>query len=419
MPVTPTPTPTLPLPDLLNPETFADGPPRDVFRALAQRRIVRAWSGRLQREFWAVGGHAEVAAMARDWRRLSSAASGTILNAERPGLASSLTDLDPPRHNALRRPVARMFAGHGIALLEPVARAAARQALADLARPDGGDLVTAIRAVPAAVIGDLLGIPEQDRERVSYLGHLVNFAEDPEYANLLAQERPIQELSAYAHELAARWLRDRKPGAPEQPALVTRLLGTPLDGDPITVQEFEAMFVLLAAAGSGTTIDALVTAFRLMHEHPEAIVQLRDALGDPKDGEASRVATEEVLRWATPVNYFARTATEPIQVGDCLIEAGDRVALYFVAANFDERVFTDPLSFDIARTPNPHLAFGLGVHACVGAPLARLEVKVVLEELSRDYEIADMGPATRRIVSHINNGYATAQATLRQHGRTA
>lgn len=196
------------------------------------------------------------------------------------------------------------------------------------------------------------------------------------------------------------------------------LLGTELDGGPITVPEFEAMFVLLIAAGNGTTIDALVTAFRLLHEHPEEAAKLRDALRRD-EAEASQVAAEEVLRWATPVNYFARTATEPIEVGDCQIESGERVALYFAAANFDNRVFPDPMSFDVTRAPNPHLAFGMGVHACVGAPLARLEVRVVLEELCRDYEIASIRPPTRRIVSHINNGYASARASLRRLGRAA
>lgn len=404
---------TLPLPDLLDPATFAGGPPREIFRALAQRRIVRTWSDRAKRGFWAVGGHAEVGAMARDWRRLSSAASGTILIADRPGVAGSLTDLDPPRHAALRKPISRMFGSRSIALLEPAARQAARQALTRLASEQGGDLVTVIRAVPAAVIGELVGVPPQDRERLSYLGHLVNFGEDPQYADVISRDRPIEELAAYAHELAARWRRDPCPG------LMASLLGTELDGGPITVPEFEAMFVLLIAAGSGTTVDALVTAFRLLHEHPGVANRLRDATRRDPGAQASRVAAEEVLRWATPVNYFARTATQPIQVGDCLIEAGDRVALYFVAANFDDRVFIDPMVFDIERTPNPHLAFGLGVHSCVGAPLARLEVRVVLEELCRDYEIADIRPSSRRIVSHINNGYANAQAALRKLGHAA
>jgi cytochrome P450 len=413
------------LPDLLDPATFADGPPREVFRELARRRVVRAWSDREQLGFWAVGGHAEVSALARDWRRLSSAASGTILNTERAVVPGALTDLDPPRHQALRKPISRMFGSRGIALLEPVARAAARRALASLAGTDGGDLVAAIRAVPAAVIGELIGLPPRDRDRLSYLGHLVNFGEDPDYAGVLGRDRPIAELAAYAHELAAQWRRHPEAGSRGlMPSLLgatldgTALDGTVLDGGPITVPEFEAMFVLLIAAGNGTTIDALVTAFRLLHEHPEAVAALHDALArdtSPEASpEASRVAAEEVLRWATPVNYFARTATEPVEIGGYLIAPGERVALYFVAANFDDRVFAAPMSFDITRTPNPHLAFGLGVHACVGAPLARLEVRVVLEELCRHYEIIGIRPPPRRIVSHINNGYASAQASLRR-----
>ncbi len=395
---------TLPLPDLLDPATYHDGPPRDQLRALARKRYVRTWSDREQIPFWAVGGHKEVSTLMRDWRRLSSHADGTILHAGRgASVPDSLTSLDPPRHSVLRRVVSRLFKPAEMQRIEATVREAARRSLAALADEGSGDFVAAARAVPAQVIGELLGVLPADRDEISYLGHLVNFVEDPSYADVIARAQPVARLTACAHDLAARERLQPTDG------IVADLLNAGTDEHPITVREFESLIVLLVAAGNGTTIDTLVSAVRLLSQHPAACAQLRQP-----GAEVWRTAVEEVLRWATPINYFARTATEPIDMGGDVIEAGDRVAFYFAAANFDERVFPGPFDFDIGRSPNPHLAFGQGPHTCVGAPLARLEVRVVLEELCRHYDIVDVEQEPLRIVSHINNGYAGIRVRLRR-----
>jgi cytochrome P450 len=394
----------LSFPDLLDPATFQDGPPREQLRALAEQRYFRAWSEKEQMHFWAIGAHREVSELVRDWRRLSSEARGTILSADRgPGVPSALTDLDPPRHSGLRRVVARLFKPAEMQRIEATVRKVARRTLSELAERGSGDFVTAARAIPAEVIGELVGIPSSDRDELSYLGHLVNFVEDPAYAEVVARAAPVANLSAYSHQLAARERRHPSNG------IVADLLATGADDHPITVSEFEAMFVLLVAAGNGTTIDALVSAVHLLGDHPRACFALKDA-----GVSAYRSAVEEVLRWATPVNYFARTATQPVPLENAVINPGERVALYFAAANFDERAFANAFDFDITRSPNPHLTFGQGVHACLGAPLARLELRVALEELCRNYEIEDVEARPRRIVSHINNGYASVHVALRR-----
>jgi cytochrome P450 len=400
----------LSFPDLLDPVTFCDGPPRTHLQALAEQRCIRTWSEKEQMRFWAVGAHREVSEFVRDWRRLSSQARGTILSTDRgPAVPSALTDLDPPRHTVLRRAVTKLFKPAEMQRVEALVRNTAQRALAELAERGSGDFVTTARTVPAEVIGELLGIPPSDRDEISYLGHLVNFVEDPAYADVVARSAPAANLSAYAHQLAAEERRHPSNG------LVGDLLATGANDQPITVPEFEAMFVLLVAAGNGTTIDALVSAVRLLSENPHTCSTLEAA-----DAATYRNAVEEILRWATPVNYFARTATEPIPLDNGVrspprvIDAGERVALYFAAANFDERAFPNPLHFDITRSPNPHLTFGQGAHACLGAPLARLELRVVLEELCRNYRIDDVEAAPRRIVSHINNGYAHVRVALRR-----
>lgn len=388
------------LPDLLDPATFRDHRPTEVFDRLADNGVERVRSAHADLDFWAVGGHDEVAALARDAQRLSSGLAGTILRSRAGQLTDSLTDLDAPRHTTLRRPMTRVFRASRLARLEPVVRDATATALAGLC--DGGervDLVATMRSIPAAVIGTLVGLPPSEWGRAADLGHLVNFVEDPAYAALIEHEQPSRGLAAYAHELAAH--ERRSPGD----GLMAELLGSGTAEEPLTVGELESMIALLIAAATGTTIDSLITAVCLLADHPDVADLLSTA-----DDATYRTAVEEVLRLATPVNYFARTAVVPLEIAGQQVDAGDRVALYFAAANVDRRVFSDPHTLDVTRWPNPHLSFGSGPHACLGAPLARLELHIMLEELCRHYVVLDV--SSTRVESHINNAFSTASATI-------
>jgi len=198
---------------------------------------------------------------------------------------------------------------------------------------------------------------------------------------------------AYANELGRQ--RRERP----QDDLVSVLMRAEVDGERLTELEFDLFFLLLAVAGNETTRNAISGGMLALLEHPE---QWRRLQADPS---LLPRAVEEILRWVTPVMHFQRTATREVEIGGRRISEGDRVAMYYVAANRDETVFEEPGRFDVARWPNEHLTFGGGgPHFCLGAPLARLEIRSILEELLRRVaEVEQVGPA-RRLRSNFING---------------
>jgi cytochrome P450 len=270
----------------------------------------------------------------------------------------------------------------------------------DRALPRGEfDFVDDVAAVlPIRVLCEILGVPHDDNRQLIEWGDAMIGSTDPDLSDisyedpdsdqyrLLPFRSPVAlEVYRYGHALAAK--RRTRPGDD----IVTKLVEAEIDGERLTEQEFDAMFLLLVVAGNETTRQAIAHGMQAFMDFPGELERLR------ADPALMPAAVEEILRWSTPVLHFRRTATRDVELRGTRIGAGDKVVVWYASANFDERVFADPLRFDVGRSPNPHVSFGRGgPHFCLGAHLAKLEVKVMFELLlPRLASIEPAGPPQR------------------------
>jgi cytochrome P450 len=243
------------------------------------------------------------------------------------------------------------------------------------------------------MIADIVGIPESDRDWLFAIVGQLLATFDPD-GGVSADEALVQqvELFQYAGQLG----RDKR----ERPAddVWTTLSTVGFDGDGLGEAELNFFFMLLTAAGSETTRNALTVGLATLVDHPDQLDRLRS------DRSLLKGAVDEIIRWASPVSYFARRAIVDVEVHGAAIKAGDRVTLWYASANRDEDVFADPFTFDIARSPNPYVSFGGGgPHYCLGANLAKLEVSVLLDELlNRTREIDILAPVTWQFLTISN-----------------
>ncbi|HVU65660.1 MAG TPA: cytochrome P450, partial [Ktedonobacteraceae bacterium] len=278
-------------------------------------------------------------------------------------------------------------------------RLLAREVIAEVRGKREFDFVTDIaRRLPMRMLGKLLGIPDAEGMWMVKMGDALIGNSDPEFTShpvglvdtdayrLMPFRSPVSyDLFAFAEELA----RKRR----EQPTddVISLLLRPKKDGEPLSEHEFKNFFTLLVAAGNDTTRYTMAAGLQALIEHPEQLARLR------AHPALMPQAVEEMLRWGSVTMHFRRTATQDTVLGGRQIKAGEKVVIWFISADFDERHFPDPFRFDITRTPNEHAAFGLkGPHRCLGEYLARVEIKVLFEELLplvRDIRLN--GPAVR------------------------
>jgi cytochrome P450 len=288
----------------------------------------------------------------------------------------SMINMDPPRHTRFRLIVNRGFTPHQVGSLEESVQQRARAIVDAIAEKGTCDFVTEVAsALPLQIICDMMGIPESEYQWVFDKTNVVLGASDPEYGGDIMQAfLAAQELWSYAQELRA----DRM--ATPRDDITTKISQAEVDGHSLTPEEFGSFFVLLVVAGNETTRNAISHGMKALTDNPD---QKKLWLAD-LDG-VSPTAVEEVIRWSTPVVHFRRTcAATDAEVGDQKIKEGEKVVLWYSAANRDPRVFEDPYAFDVRRDPNEHVGFGGGgPHFCLGAHLARREIRVMFEELLR------------------------------------
>lgn len=375
--------------EVFDPDVCAGGAPFATLAALREHDPV-AWCDLPGTPgFWLVTRHADVVAVSRDHDTFASE-RGTVLLDDNPmEQAGMLTSMDPPRHTRYRALVNRGFTPRRIAGLEPRVRELARRIVDDIAEAGTCDFVPQVSAeLPLQVIAELVGIPVEDRDRIFAWSNAIGSmgVEDPEYAPTPdAVVRAGAELFAYTDALVA----ERRQGPRDD--ILTALIAAEVDGQRLTRVQLDLFVLLLAVAGNETTRNALSHGMLALTQHPDQRDRL---LADP---ELLPTAVEEVLRWATPVTHFRRTATRDVELGGRRVRAGDWVVVHYLSANRDGAVFDDPDLFDVGREPNPHLAFGGGgAHFCLGAALARLELRVMFEELlTRLPDIEVAGPPDR------------------------
>jgi cholest-4-en-3-one 26-monooxygenase len=365
--------------DLADLELYQRGIPHEIFAALRRSApVVRNRGG--DGGFWSLLLHADVTAVNRDSRRFSSERRGIMMfdqtSLEAPDQPRMMIEIDPPRHTRYRRLVNRGFTPRMVGTLEPRMREIARSAVREVLPARKLDFATQLaNRLPVQVICELTGVPASDQGYVEALSDRIQAgaARGATGAGIATAE--IAELCEYANRLADAKRRELAGGRPPHD-IATELLSSDVDGQALSPSEFGLFFLLLAVAGNETTRSALSGAALAFAEHPDQWTRLR------AHPELLPCAVEEILRWTSPILYMGRTATRDVEIRGEKIREGERVVLWYASANFDEAVFAEPLRFDIARTPNEHVAFGAGgPHFCLGANLARLELRVMLDEL--------------------------------------
>ncbi|HZP41893.1 MAG TPA: cytochrome P450 [Candidatus Binatia bacterium] len=388
--------------NLKDPLLFERGVPHELFARLRREAPVY-WNPEpepWEPGFWALTKYDDVSMVSRNPQLFSSARGGHQIsyppgvefNQATSAIVSNMIGMDPPQHNVYRKLVASFFTPAAVKKMEPEIHDIVTRTL-DRVTPLGAcEFVESVAAeVPLVVLCNLLGVPQADRKRVfDWTNTLTDFSIPPE-----AQIPVFGELFAYGQALAEE--RRRHPRGDLMSVMATG----EVDGEKIEDQRLlDGFFLLLVIAGNETTRNTISGGLLALIEHP---AERRLLLDDPR---LIPTAVEEMLRWVSPVVHFRRTATADTEIRGQRIREGDKVVMWYPAANCDEDVFADPDRFDVRRKPNDHLAFGEGQHFCLGAWLARLELRVVFEEVLRmpDMELAGR---TARIRSYFLSGLTT------------
>jgi cytochrome P450 len=409
---------------LVDPATYEDGPPYELLRRLRSIAPV-AWIDEPALHgqpagpgFWLVLRHAEVERVLRDPATFSSWLGATQIRdaGDLEWVRRMMLNMDPPDHSRLRRLLSRSFTPRAVAALsESIETTAARlvdrmirgaaSGSCDFAKDVAADL-------PLITLADVLGVPAEDRWLLFDWSNRVIGWQDPDYATSaafdpasgtsLAREavalRPAPDADGrmpdprtragmpdlYAY---ARLLADQKRRAPGTDVMSILLAQVDDDGGQVSDAEFENLFWLFAVAGNETLRNGLPGGLIALLQHPAELARLR------ADPSLLPAAVDEMLRWWTPVMVFRRTATTDVDLAGVAVRTGDKVVVSFTSANRDERVFDDPDRFDVGRAPNPHLSFGHGPHFCLGAQLARAQMRALFAELLRRTAVLELdGP---------------------------
>jgi cytochrome P450 len=389
--------------DIYDPDLYVDGPIHEVFSELRRTDPVHWQDMPGEPGYWAVLKHADVSHVARHPELFSAEAEGVILENPPPAQLersrNMLLMMDPPRHTAYRKPLAPSFKARVIGQLEVRIREICRRILAQAAEEAEVEFCHQVAGLlPSQVIGELVGIPEEDWPQIRRWAEQSTSSQDPELAapdgyQAAEASEGMVDMAMYAMALAAR-----RRAEPPRDDLASLILGGSFGGAPMSEIEFGGFFVQLVVAGNDTTKTLLSSGLLALLQHPDQLAAVRD------DPTLLPGAVEEILRWANPLHYFRRTATRDSELRGVPIAAGDKVAMWYTSANRDEDVFRDPQAFDIRRTPNPHLSFGIAQHFCLGVHLARLEGRVFFEELLAAFPRIELSGRPRRIRSNLNNG---------------
>ena len=387
--------------DLSDPNVFDHGIPQVPFKQLRAMPGL-AWNP-LPAEgddagFWSVGRFNDIVKISRDTETFSSAVGHIqIYNIDEDalGVRASMIDMDPPDHSRLRRLVNPGFIPKNIRDYAPIVRARAATLLDNLQSQGGGDWVSGLaKPIPIGIICDMLGVPPQDHNLMIEMTDtlVAGTSAAPLDPTAYGNTTPLRLLpfnSPAAHGLReyARQLGDTRRADP-QDDLVSKLVTLEIDGERLSDAEYTNFFRLLIFAGNETTRTAMSHLALQMAQFPDQFERVR------KDRALLATAVEEIVRYSSPILYFRRTATKDVEVSGTLVRKGERVVMWYASGNFDETRFGDAQRFDVARPAMPfHAGFGAGgVHTCLGAGLARLELAVLLEEiLDRDLKISVRG----------------------------
>jgi cytochrome P450 len=374
--------------DLTDLELYAEGIPHEVFQTLRDEAPV-FWNDEQDgnKGFWSVTRYDDVAAVDKDAETFSSEQQVTLeeLDEDQLLVRKSLIDTDGARHWALRKILVREFSPRAVNLYADFVKKLTDTTLDRALEQGEFDFVDEISAdIPIRLLAKMLDVPIEDTDKLIDWGNQMIANSDPDYTDVLAgsaeseeyRDLPFRspaalEVFEYGFKLAAQ----RKGGTGSD--LVSKLVNTePDDGVPLSDLDYQNYFALLIIAGNETTRHTISHTVRALASHPEAWRKLKE------DPSLVQNAVEEFLRWATPILHFRRTATRDVELHGQTIREGDKVVMWFGSANYDERHFPDPYTFDVTRKNVDHVSFGKGSpHFCLGNALARMEIRIVIEGL--------------------------------------
>ena len=394
--------------DITDPDSFVSGVPHATFERLRREEPVSWWENvDGSRGFWAVTRYDDLLTVSRQPDLFSNAQGVTLEDIEGEDFHArrNMLEYDPPEHTRYRRLVSKPFARREVYAYENAIRLLARGVVEEaLEQATEFDFVERIaKQLPMRMLGRLLGVPDEDGPWLvergdallgnfdpDFTAHPVGLTDTDQFKHIPFRSPAALDLYRYAEEQAAQ----RRANPTDD--VISRLLAPTIDGEQLSEREFKNFFVLLVSAGNDTSRYTMAAGMKALIEHPDQLAELRDSIGND-DGLLMESAVEEILRWGTVTMQFRRTATTDTELRGKQIKAGDKVVIYFVSADFDHDQFPEPYRFDIRRTPNEHVAFGrMSPHLCLGAQLARMEIKVLFEELlPRLADIQLNGPIER------------------------
>ncbi|MEV0296940.1 cytochrome P450 [Nocardia sp. NPDC050710] len=367
--------------DFTDPGLWESRSPVDEFAAL--RRTAPVWwnaqpddssGGFRDGGYWVVSRMADIREVSRDHEVFSSEQKGAIIRypdditPEQLALTGALlVNMDPPKHSKIRRIISKGFTPRAVEGLRAALTERAAAIVHEAKHAGSGDFVEQVACeLPLQAIAELLGVPQDDRRKLfDWSNQMLNY-DDPDFGDPAVASA---EVLGYAWNMA-----EERRGHPAHD-IVTQLVDADVDGEALGSDEFGFFVILLAVAGNETTRNAITHGMKAFVDHPDQWEHYRE--------RRPRTAPDEIVRWATPVTAFQRTATRDTVVGGQPIAAGQRLGLFYSSANFDDEAFGDPFTFDILRDPNPHVGFGgTGAHYCVGANLARLEIDLMFNAIA-------------------------------------
>jgi cytochrome P450 len=356
--------------------------------------------GDLTGGYWALTRYEDIRTVSRNPRVFCSGKGVMFEDAPQEFLdmAMSIIAMDDPRHAAVRGLISSAFTPKQVRALEDGIRRDARQVVDELATAESDDFVTHVsKRVPLMTIMRMLGVPEEDRERlVHYSDAMVSWS-DPEYLQGRDGLAVVGEALWELHQACTALAEARRAHPTDD--LLSALVHAQIDGESLSTPEIAAFFVLMSVAGNDTTRHTTSHAMVALQEHPDQRALLLEDL----DGRLP-VAVEEFVRWATPVMTFRRTATQDTEIAGQPVAAGEKVVMVYPSGNRDEAAFDAPDRFDVRRSPNRHLGFGGGgPHYCLGAPLAKVQLRAVFSELLGRYPDVQVGPP-RQVIGNFVDG---------------
>ena len=418
--------------NLLDRDRFTQGIPHEWFTYLRREAPVWRHPEPDGPGFWVVTKHEDVVAVGRAGKTFSSDVKrGGVVGLEEATEEEALGPqammqtilgddvgmmlmMDAPQHTRYRMLVNKGFTPRMINQLMDDIRQLTSDILDEIIERGEADFVVDVAAeLTLQIIAQMLGVPVEDRHKLFDWSNRMIGSEDPEYAVTPDEVLQAQmEMFAYANEL-----KDERRKSPRDD-IVTALLTAEIDGDRLSDMDFNFFFLLLAVAGNETTRNTMSHGMLALLQHPD---QYRLLVENPTEAIINS-ATEEMLRWASPVMYFRRNVTRDTVLRGQQLRAGDKVGIYYVSANRDEDVFANPFRFDITRQPNPHVAFGGGgPHFCLGANLARAEIRILFEEIAKripDMELAgDINHLRSNFIGGVKHLPVTFTPAVRRNSR--